>query len=368
MHRSLLLLVAIACAPPELALTRSLDQAPLPQSMILSIANPLLPGVLLDALVTGAQPGDTILLVRSNGGLGAGGCPSPLNGDCLDILRGTSGYIVQTTMTADALGQAVYSPIVPATVPLGASVSFQAVVVASGQGSNPVARVVGPSACVDDDLDGYGEGCALGPDCDDDVAQCTTDCADLDGDGLAECSEPLGTDVLLYNGQGGGAYDIYEDDLVDFYAASGVTATISASSDVFTADIYGSMLVLSPRSGFPDASLARAILARGGSVVVAVEHSGYGDSPGATTWMSGLGSTMTSLGGLRAGAQSLSVSPVAGVSDNLTALSTFYCADIDVGSGVAIGVHADGSPGIGWESVGGGDLVLVPDGSFFATT
>jgi hypothetical protein len=43
-------------------------------------------------------------------------------------------------------------------------------------------------ACIDSDGDGYGEGpgCA-GPDCNDDVATCTTDCSDHDGDGMSDC-------------------------------------------------------------------------------------------------------------------------------------------------------------------------------------
>ncbi len=46
--------------------------------------------------------------------------------------------------------------------------------------------------CIDQDEDGYGKGagCA-GPDCDDLVAACTTNCtADLDGNGVADCAQP----------------------------------------------------------------------------------------------------------------------------------------------------------------------------------
>ncbi len=54
--------------------------------------------------------------------------------------------------------------------------------------------------CVDADGDGYGDGTdCLGPDCDDSVANCTTDCSDTVNDGIADCA--LCPDQLRLVGQ-----------------------------------------------------------------------------------------------------------------------------------------------------------------------
>ena len=111
---------------------------------------------------------------------------------------------------------------------------------------------------------------------------------------------------------------------------------------------------------------AQALLARGGTVVVVTEHSGYGDHAGATAYLADLGCTLASLGGLRSGTQALSVGTVAGVTDGVAALTLFYGAEIDLGAdGVAVATYDDGAPAIGTEQVGAGRVVLVPDGSFF---
>lgn len=51
--------------------------------------------------------------------------------------------------------------------------------------------------CVDGDGDGYGPGCALGDDCNDDAEACTTFCGDSDNSGTADCQEPLGGGFFL---------------------------------------------------------------------------------------------------------------------------------------------------------------------------
>jgi uncharacterized repeat protein (TIGR01451 family) len=55
--------------------------------------------------------------------------------------------------------------------------------------------------CDDKDLDGFGVGpSCLGPDCNDDVASCTNDCSDFEGDGLPNCVDPDDDDDGLGDG------------------------------------------------------------------------------------------------------------------------------------------------------------------------
>jgi hypothetical protein len=149
---TILALAAIGCGvDAEESQLLAGEASPLPQPMTLTIANPLVAGAGLQAQITGAQPGANLLLIRSTGTVGAGGCPAPLNGGCLDITPGNSGYIVQAQLTANASGQVQFNPTVPATIPTGFPVALQVVAVSAGVGSNPVARLVtDPNACVDD--------------------------------------------------------------------------------------------------------------------------------------------------------------------------------------------------------------------------
>jgi hypothetical protein len=147
------LVLALAACDVESSDPSSLasEQAALPQPMTLTVAPQLVAGQPLQLQVTGAQPGANLLLVRSNGVIGAGGCPAPLNGGCLDITPGTSGYIVQANLTANAGGSVVFNPTLPTTLPTGARVTMQVVAVSAALGSNPVSQlVVDPNACVDD--------------------------------------------------------------------------------------------------------------------------------------------------------------------------------------------------------------------------
>ena len=57
-------------------------------------------------------------------------------------------------------------------------------------------------ACVDNDGDGYGEGCAKGADCNDTIKACHVDCStDEDLNGVPDCEEKTCTDAEVpYNG------------------------------------------------------------------------------------------------------------------------------------------------------------------------
>ncbi len=176
---------------------------------------------------------------------------------------------------------------------------------------------------------------------------------------------PPGDAVLLYNGNGGGAYDISVDALAALYEDAGVSADISEEVPADLADRYGTILLLSPTSGFPEPGPAKALLERGGTVLVAVEHGGYGDWEGATEWLGKIGSSLEALGGSNGQTVQLSVTSVGAATKGVSSLQIFYFGEIDVGDGVALGVHDNGDPGIGWEAVGPGQVILVPDGSMF---
>jgi hypothetical protein len=142
-------LVLGACQVEDAASLSAIDRAPLPQPMTLDVTTPLRQGAPVQFEVRGATPGATVVIVRSDGGIGAGDCPPVLGGQCLDIRPGTTGYIVTLSLRADAGGVATWSGTVPMAARVGGTVAFQAVDPALDVGSNAVVRVVQP-ACQDD--------------------------------------------------------------------------------------------------------------------------------------------------------------------------------------------------------------------------
>jgi hypothetical protein len=152
---SALLLLAAGCAPeaasPSVAM---IGQAPLPQSMNLTVS-PLIPGSQATFQITGAAPNAELLVLRSVGGqVGQGACPPVLGGYCLDITGRPTlfPYYYQ----ADALGQVAFSITLPGRVSLGTEVAFQALDLDTLQGSNPVLSVVGGGTavgCTDDSFE-----------------------------------------------------------------------------------------------------------------------------------------------------------------------------------------------------------------------
>jgi hypothetical protein len=179
----LLLTLLAACAveaTPYLDAARlPEDAAPLPQPMTLQVTDPVSPGQPFTFQITGAQPSAQLKIVRSNGVAGAGGCPAPLNGGCLDITPGTSGYtVLPPTLTATRSGTAQWSATLPGNVPIGARLAFQVIDIPNTLGSNPVVRLVDAdsdgdgcmdsidprptAATFDSDLDGFGNDCDCG--------------------------------------------------------------------------------------------------------------------------------------------------------------------------------------------------------------
>jgi hypothetical protein len=120
------------------------SQLPLPWNLDLQALDPWMAGQTVELRISDANPHSPIYLVRSDGQIGAGLCPPQLRGECLDITPGTTGYLVASLRT-NAQGVATLRAPIPANLPDGARLVFQAVDVARLYGSNPLeAVVVGP--------------------------------------------------------------------------------------------------------------------------------------------------------------------------------------------------------------------------------
>lgn len=148
MRTRLLLLSLVACAPdPGLA-----DGAS-PPPMTLSTPT-LIPGQPFTLTVSGATPGDRVWFGRG-GGLGCCTCPPSMGGACL----GVTGPLPLSSGRADVAGVLTRTWTLPATVPVGTRVAFQAAVVAGAASyvSDPVEVVVQPAdplTLLDDPFDG----------------------------------------------------------------------------------------------------------------------------------------------------------------------------------------------------------------------
>lgn len=150
-----------------------------PAGWLTLTAGPLVAGAPLRLQVSGAPPRSTILLARSEAGLGPGPCPASLQGGCLDLLEAVT-YLSLTTR-ADASGRATLTARVPAALS-GQHLTLQAVVVGREAWlSNPIDRFVGPAA-VDPDLDVDGDGATVR----------TGDCAEGRADIFPGAADPLG--------------------------------------------------------------------------------------------------------------------------------------------------------------------------------
>jgi hypothetical protein len=124
---------------------------PLPQTMVLNLTDPLTPGQPVQIQVTGATPNSQIFLARSNGQIGAGQCPPQLAGGCLGITPGGSGYQL-VPMRTNAAGTAQMSVPLPANLPLGITLVFQAVDPNGPKGSNTLSRTTA-SNCASDAME-----------------------------------------------------------------------------------------------------------------------------------------------------------------------------------------------------------------------
>jgi hypothetical protein len=94
-----------------------------PAPLGLSITS-LIPGDETTWTVTDANPAESVHIVMSTRGLGAGPCLGTADGYCLDV---KSPARILGTVVADDFGTAEFSLTLPMTVPIGAEVAFEAV-------------------------------------------------------------------------------------------------------------------------------------------------------------------------------------------------------------------------------------------------
>lgn len=222
-------------------------------------------------------------------------------------------------------------------------------------------------SCVDEDGDGFGDGCSAGEDCDDSDAACTEDCSDRGANGLPDCAEGVGEAVLLYWGSSGGGPDHVPEDPAGVYRGAGISVTVSETVPANLADDYGVLVLLNPLAPMPPSVgvAARDLVSRGGRLVSVVDHSGYGGHEQAGEVLAAVGSTMRSVPETYPGQLVLTLADVPELSEGVSTILPFYSARIEIGSGIAFGQTEDGWIAIGYEEVGRGDVLIVGDASMF---
>jgi hypothetical protein len=203
------------------------DVAQRPAPIVLGLtAGVAVAGEYVVLTVTGANPGETVVLFRSAVGPGAGPCPPAAGGACLD-LRGASPF---RSLVAGPSGAASLTLSLPATA--GGTSWLQAARVASPAGTSPVVevRVYGYGADGDEDVASDADEVLAGTDPDD---------ADSDNDGVLDGIELLrGMDPFGGDTDGDGVPD-----------AEDVLPTIPSVADPF---VQVDEVVTPPGASLPD--------------------------------------------------------------------------------------------------------------------
>lgn len=149
-----LLALAAACAPDGGAVAPdrlAVDHAP-PTGLTFSVTDAEIGGT-MTLTVSDADPNETIYVVRSMNGVGAGQCIPQIGGQCFSIANPVE---LHTTFTADATGARTRVMNVPVMRALeGATVCFQAVAI---RGTNGSASLLSVPRCADVDYDTDGDG------------------------------------------------------------------------------------------------------------------------------------------------------------------------------------------------------------------
>lgn len=148
--RTILVVSLMSCSPqalpPELggwhgehplasAPVLALGQHPPPSPEVTLSASAAVPGGALELTLVGASPGERVFFARGMAGreLGAGPCPPVLGGLCVDL---PAPVFLLAAVDANAQGVATFVATLPAAVPVGVEVTFQAVV---PRGANSIA-------------------------------------------------------------------------------------------------------------------------------------------------------------------------------------------------------------------------------------
>ncbi|MEQ1504756.1 MAG: hypothetical protein ABMB14_21135 [Myxococcota bacterium] len=123
------------------------DGAALRAALAVNLGDPLTAGAPTTYTVSGADPGEKVILAASTAGVGPGPCPAVIGGLCLSL---NAPLLNLGAVFADAQGVAVFPVVVPGGTPSGAELSVQAIAkrgVGGAQSvkSNPRTDVVGAS-------------------------------------------------------------------------------------------------------------------------------------------------------------------------------------------------------------------------------
>lgn len=92
------------------------QMAPPPVELDLFVLGDAVAGSSFDVTVTGALPGETVTLIRTDGDVGDGPCIAALGGQCLDV---EGPFTVMDTAVADAAGVATFTVSIPAAATIG---------------------------------------------------------------------------------------------------------------------------------------------------------------------------------------------------------------------------------------------------------
>lgn len=194
------------------------------------------------------------------------------------------------------------------------------------------------------------------------------------GAGAMDASGPRPpSGAFLYVGAGGGgpATDLYVDAVATAMASAGDVEVGEVVPSDLTAR-FGLLALMNPRQAVPSSvtTAAAGHLAAGGRVLLVMEHCKngcWGDAEGDNALLTALGSDMrlSGTGGAPLSQTALEVTQVPEITDGVSSLVVYYSGSVDVGTGVALGRVPAGDVVIGYQAVGGGEVIVVADSSMF---
>lgn len=196
--------------------------------------------------------------------------------------------------------------------------------------------------------------------------------ASLGDAGGADLPPAPGRQVLLYTGAGGGGpgTDLSVSAVRTAYTAAGITAE---AADTLPSDFearIGVLMMMNTRSmiGEDVKRAAQALVARGGRLVVIMEHCKngcWGNESEDNLLLAAVGSTirMSGMGGAPLAETQLTITPTPPLTDAISSLIVYYSGSVTAGP--ALGRTSGGDTIIAYEKVGLGDVVAVADSSMF---
>ncbi|MGC4122959.1 MAG: hypothetical protein QM765_52000 [Myxococcales bacterium] len=186
-------------------------------------------------------------------------------------------------------------------------------------------------------------------------------------------SVPLpGRKVLLYTGAGGGGptSDLYLSDVASTLQAAGIASTTSESLPSGFANDYGVLWLMNPMQSVPAdvSAAAKALLERGGRVVLVLDHCKNGcwsDADGDNDLLTTLGSAIrvSGTGGAPLSETTLQITPVPKITDGVSSVVVYYSGSVT--GGTIFGRVPGGDGVMAYQTVGLGDVVTIADTSAF---